>query len=361
MRRLGISIYPEHSTFEKDLAYMQLASKFGFSRIFTCLLSVKESKDEIIKNFTHFIDKAHELGFKVSVDTNADVFNLLGARADDISVFAKMGVDIIRLDWPLSDRENILITNNPYNITVEFNASSDMALDLLIKKGADRNKMTTCHNFYPQEYTGLSKERFDYFTQKYYDMALKVHAFISSNNDNTFGPWPVYKGLATLECHRYKNISYQLRYLIADRRINDIIIGNAYASCEELEELSKVDLSVPSLKIEAINDIIDIERKILYDFVHFDRIDSSDFFIRSSVSRALTADKNIPPRKCDKEFFDEGDVVIINDNLAHYRGELEIVKKKIKNTGERNLVGHFDEDEQVIVNMLAEQNPFKII
>lgn len=361
MRKLGISIYPEHSTPEKDLAYMELASKYGFSRIFTCLLSVEESKEDIIKNFTAFINKAHNLGFKVAVDTNIDVFNKLDARADDISVFAKMGVDIIRLDWPLSDRENILITNNPYNITVEFNASSDMALDLLIKKGANRNQMSTCHNFYPQEYTGLSKDRFDYFTQKYYDMALDVHAFISSNNDNTFGPWPVYNGLCTLEDHRHKDIGYQLRYLIADRRIKDVIIGNSFASESELKELSEVDLSIPSLKIEEISYIMEVEREILYDFVHADRIDSSEYFIRSSISRAFGKDKDIPQRKSEKEYFEKGDVLIINNNLSYYKGELEIVKKKIKNTGERNLVGHFNEDEQKIVDILAEQNPFKII
>ena len=29
MRRLGISIYPEHSTVEKDKEYLTLASKYG--------------------------------------------------------------------------------------------------------------------------------------------------------------------------------------------------------------------------------------------------------------------------------------------------------------------------------------------
>lgn len=31
MRRLGISIYPEHSTVEKDKEYLTLASKYGFT------------------------------------------------------------------------------------------------------------------------------------------------------------------------------------------------------------------------------------------------------------------------------------------------------------------------------------------
>ena len=93
MRKLGISIYPEHSTEEKDYEYIKLASRNGFSRIFTCLLSVKDTKDNTIKNFKSFILKAHELGFKVSVDTNREVFEFFGATASDISVFARMGVD----------------------------------------------------------------------------------------------------------------------------------------------------------------------------------------------------------------------------------------------------------------------------
>ena len=101
MHKLGISLYPEHSTKEKDWAYMELAAKYGFSRIFTCLLSVTETREEIIERFTEFVSKAHEFGYEVSVDTNGEVFNLLGAKADDISVFANMGVDIIRLDVDL--------------------------------------------------------------------------------------------------------------------------------------------------------------------------------------------------------------------------------------------------------------------
>ena len=32
MARLGISLYPEHSTLEKDKAYVTLAAKYGFKR-----------------------------------------------------------------------------------------------------------------------------------------------------------------------------------------------------------------------------------------------------------------------------------------------------------------------------------------
>lgn len=49
MARLGISIYPEHSTRERDIAYIRLAGRYGFQRVFTCLLSVGDRAKETIK------------------------------------------------------------------------------------------------------------------------------------------------------------------------------------------------------------------------------------------------------------------------------------------------------------------------
>ena len=44
MRKLGISIYPEKSTKERILKYIDEAYEAGFSRIFSCLLSAEEDK-----------------------------------------------------------------------------------------------------------------------------------------------------------------------------------------------------------------------------------------------------------------------------------------------------------------------------
>ena len=42
MRKLGISVYPDHASKEKYYEYMKLAGEYGFKRVFTCFLSVKE-------------------------------------------------------------------------------------------------------------------------------------------------------------------------------------------------------------------------------------------------------------------------------------------------------------------------------
>ena len=56
-----------------------------------------------------------------------------------------------------------------------------------------------------------------------------------------------------------------------------------------------------------------------------------------------------------------GDVLIVNDNLAHYRGELEIALRDIPNDGERNLCGHVKEEEMMFLDMIEPGHYFKII
>ena len=35
MKRLGISVYPSHSSMDEIIEYVELAAKYGFKRIFT--------------------------------------------------------------------------------------------------------------------------------------------------------------------------------------------------------------------------------------------------------------------------------------------------------------------------------------
>ena len=82
MARLGISLYPEHSTLDKDKAYVTLAAKYGFKRIFTCLLSVEKEREEILAEFRELIDHAHSYGMEVILDVAPFVFEKLHVSYD---------------------------------------------------------------------------------------------------------------------------------------------------------------------------------------------------------------------------------------------------------------------------------------
>jgi len=70
MRRLGISIYPEKDIVENIIEYIKKAGFSGFSRIFSCLLSVNKSKEEIIHDFREINLYAKSLGFETILATS---------------------------------------------------------------------------------------------------------------------------------------------------------------------------------------------------------------------------------------------------------------------------------------------------
>ena len=210
-------------------------------------------------------------------------------------------------------------------------------------------------------YSGLSEERFTFFNSKTKDLKCVMAAFVSSNEENTFGPWRVYEGLPTLEICRDKPIDWQVRYLVATREVDDVLIGNAYASEAELKAMAEVDMNKVTLKLDLAQDISEVEEQIVFECLHNRRSDSSDLLIRSVDSRVKFNDTSIPARVCDKEMLEVGDVVVVNDSLRHYRGELQVILKPIKNSGDRNIVGHLNDDEMKLVSMIAYENIFGFI
>lgn len=382
MHKLGISVYPDKSPREEVYAYMEKAAKLGYSRIFTCFLSIPEDKREsYIGEFKEFMTKAHELGFEVAADTNPQVFDIIGATPGNLKPFADLGLDIIRMDGNFGTQGDIQLTRNPYNIKIEFNASMDMGVELLINNGGNKDQMIMCHNFFPERYTGLDFDLFMDYNRYWKDLNLHTAAFVSSNNENTIGPWEVFCGLPTVEIMRGLPIDLQARYLLATGDIDDVLIGNYPASDEELEALANVNLQAIEIKVDEEAGISDNEKMIMYDYApHWDRYDHSSFMLRSSMPRvwfkaqksvqdgsiATAADKviesqSIPYRDPGKPFFTRGDVLIVNDNLAHYRGELEIVLTEIPNDGERNLVATIKPEELMLLEFIKPGHHFKIL
>jgi hypothetical protein len=152
-----------------------------------------------------------------------------------------------------------------------------------------------------------------------------------------------------------------VRHLLATNQIDDILIGNAYASEDELRAISQVDKTKITFQLELVENVTDMELNIIYNYIHFGRGDASDYMVRSSVTREDYQNKTIPHRNYNEEWFHRGDVVVVNDNLAHYRGELQIITKEIQNDGERNLVGKIKEQELILLDLLKPEYIFGFI
>lgn len=370
---LGVSLYPEQETMEEIDSYLKMASSYGFTKIFTSMFSVPGTTQEVFDYFKNFCDIAHKYGMKVSGDCNTEFFKKMGASESDISIFHDMGLDIIRMDLPYFDERDVTLINNPYNITIEITSAMVDAVRLALKNGANPKNFRTCHNFYPERYTASDMDSIRKVNRELAELGIPSAVFISSNEENTHGPWPVHDGLPTVEDHRWIPADLQVRHWISVGDVDEIIFGNAFASEEEFKAIAQVikeayvdipkneamgflaDLLPHGLveripfKIELENGVTDVEKEAVYNFQYHQNSENPYYMIRSRWSRIFYAKASIPERKCDQEYYHRGDVVIVNDNLAHYRGEVQIVLKDMKVDGQRNLIGHIPEAEQILL------------
>lgn len=176
-------------------------------------------------------------------------------------------------------------------------------------------------------------------------------------------------------------IDLQARMMLATGDVDDILIGNAYASEEEFKKLQEVleesgamskeidpmlkllvdrgvislDKPVKKLRVTLDPEVTEKEKEVLFDFFpHLDMGDGSEWIWRTRISRFKYSkpDEVLAPRPCDKEMFEAGDVVVVNDNYKHYAGEIQIVKIPIVNDGTRNLIGRLDEDEYQMMELV---------
>ena len=77
MKRLGISVYPNHTEIDEIVDYIHLAGKYGFKRIFTCLLSVADKNvDDVISEFKVMLKAAKEENMEVIADLDPTIFKI---------------------------------------------------------------------------------------------------------------------------------------------------------------------------------------------------------------------------------------------------------------------------------------------
>ena len=357
MRRLGISVYPNHSKVEDVKAYIELASKYNFKRMFTCLLSVEGDKEKAITEFKEIIAVAKHHGMEVIADVNPDLFEELGVSYTDLSFFQEIGADGIRLDNGFTGNEESVMTFNPQGLKIELNISNGTRyLENILSFQANPSNLYGCHNFYPHRYTGLGYDHFITTSKQYKEQGLKTAAFVSSATA-TLGPWPVSEGLCTLEMHRELPIVTQAKHLWATELIDDVIIGNAFASKEELKALSEIDPYQLTLNCELVEETPEIEQKIVLEEPHFNRGDVSDYVIRSTQSRVKYSGHEFPAFNTPD--INKGDILVESSLYARYAGELQLALLPMKNSGRTNVVGRVVEEEVFLLDLIKPWQKFK--
>ncbi|EOI06421.1 hypothetical protein UAY_00472 [Enterococcus moraviensis ATCC BAA-383] len=356
-RALGVSVYPDHSEIEKDKAYLKKASECGFSRIFMSMLEVTEGKEVVKEKFKSLISYAKDLGYETILDVAPNIFDELQISYDDLTFFYETGADGIRLDVGFDGNKEAKLTFNPFDLAIELNMSNDVAyLDNILTYEANVPFLYGCHNFYPQEGTALPYDFFERCSVRFKKHGIRTAAFINSQAGK-IGPWDVNDGLPTLEMHRHLPVDIQAKHLFATGLIDDVIIGNAYASDEELELLGRLNRYQLELAVEFTNEASKVEKEITLTEQHFRRGDITDQVVRSTEVRKKYKDAANPAHDNTHEF-QIGDVVIGNDAFGKYKNELQIVLQP-HSDDRKNKVGQITEKELLLLDFVKPWTKFR--
>lgn len=359
MRRLGVSIYPQSSSKEENIKYLELASKYGFSRVFTCLISMKDNNNKNIREFSEIMNYAKSLGMEVIADVSPSVFKDFNVDYRDLRFFYNLGLGGIRLDLGFTGIEESIMTFNPYGLKIEINMSNGTKhLDNILSHVPNKDNLIGCHNFYPHRYTGLSRKHFIECSSIYKEYGIETAAFISSPNA-AYGPWKINEGLCTLEEHRELPIEVQAKDLFNTGLIDNVIIGNSFASEDELRVLGKINKDILSLSIDIYEEVPELERKIILDEVHFNRGDVSEYMIRSTQSRVKYAGHHF--EAFNTRDIERGDVLIESSLYDRYAGELQIALKPMRNSGKTSVVGRIYEEELYLLDSIRPWQKFIIV
>ncbi len=357
-KQLGISIYLGKKPIKEDLNYITLAAKYGFSRIFTAFIGSSEmKKPESLDDFKKVALHAKNLNFEVFVDVNIAMLNLLGASHGNLKVLEDLGIAGIRLDEGFSGAEEASMSYTS-NLKIEINASnSTSTLDNILQFGAKKSSIVACHNYYPRRYTGLSWENFLKSSQDIKKYDIRLAAFVSSNATDTFSNQDLMQGLPTLERHRDINIVAQAKDLFYCTLIDDVIIGNAYASAEEMQSLAQLDKEIITLDVVLHKDISSLYAEIITDNIHYNRGDASDYVIRSTMMRIKYKSYEMKP--FNAVAINKGDITIDNELNMKYKGELHLARLSMDNSGAVNVVARVADYDLFLLEHIKPWSRFK--
>ena len=359
MRRLGISIYPQHSTLKEMKDYIQLAHTNGFDRMFTCLMSIGNDEERLkLQQINQF---AQQHGFEVFADIAPRVLEELGITFREISYLKEhYHLDGLRLDMGFTGQEEAFMSLDASNIKIELNISNGTKyVENILSYKPNITNIVGCHNFYPRKYTGLSRKHFLKASKLFKDHHLRTAAMISSQHAK-FGPWEeTPHGLPTLEEHRHLPIIVQAKDLWHTCLIDDLIIGNMFASKEEIEALGRLNRNKLELRVELLSQTNALEERVIFDEPHFNRGDVSEYVIRSTQSRVKYKNESFPPH--DSEDIKRGDVTIDNDLDIRYKGELQVALKAMPNAGSTNIVAKVVDEECFLLDKIEPWESFVFV
>lgn len=341
---VGISLYTGMGySLAYNLEYMEKASELGIKDVFTSL-HIPEADSSVYKEAEEILLKAKQLGMRVTADISKHYL--------DMSSIKKYSIYALRLDFGFSVEEIAKLSKElPFRIQLNASTISDSLLKELMHKGAVPEKMEVCHNYYPRKDTGISQELLVERNRCFKEYGMKIAAFIPLQHSRR---GPMQEGLPTLECHRNMKPVISAQHLLHSG-IDNVYVGDAIASEEELKSLAGIEADVFKIPIRLFGPSIE-EIEILSGR-HTNRMDPGEYTIRSQEARLKKTGKILKHNTVQREKYS---VTIDNEGYLRYEGELQILKRKLEPDERVNVAGDSSE-AGILIDMIKPGDTFEFI
>lgn len=331
MSLFGFSVTLHATTKVQLTSYFELLAKYQQQLIFISLVGFDNNQKllEKMEQVTQ-LAKKYQMFIYATIDQKfLEHYHLSYKKPKHlINWFKNQGFAGIKCDQAFDLVTQTKLTYNKQDFKIIINGSHNLInLDKMVLEYRINNKnVISCYNFYRQRYTAASVDQY------------LINQYESHINNIPFAGFVSEQAGCSLEIHRDWPLIAQIHYLIALG--TDIIIINQLLSERQLKLITNTAQKQVTLAIELITDISETERTILFD--------AKNHFIRPDLAQDLfisPVNKNFPikVRTTNQAYFEVGDVVICNENALLDCGQLQIVTKRIKNDGIRNLVAKIKE------------------
>ncbi len=333
---MGLKDYPK----EKNVEYLKMCASLGIKTIFTSA-HIPES-DNIQEELDYLLPTLEENNMRLIIDVSKKVMEKFNVPKCTYA---------LRLDYGFTDEDIVEMSNNMF-CNIELNASTikiEKVLTLL-SKGLNSSKVRMSYNFYPKPYTGLDIMELKLKNEIFHELGFVCMAYIPSLVNKR--P-PLYKGVPSVESHRYKPTYISTQELLLTG-MDEIGIGDAYSTEEELMEMSSCTPEVTQIPLVLTEDVSLNILKVL-NSNHHSRPDQSPYLIRSSCRSS----EEIKPEHNGK--IKKYDVTIDNKLNLRYMGEIGIWLKDIKKNKEANVIGYIPEDGYDLLALLEPGSRFNFL
>ena len=334
---IGLKEYP----LKRNLDYIKMLKANGVETVFVSA-HMPEMSENIDEELKEILKECKKLKIKVVLDVNKDKFLQMEKDGQLDGVYS------IRLDYGFRNKDIVDVINRGYLVELNASAVKEETMEYLKANGVDFLNFRVSHNFYPKKYTGLSykvvKEKNE-FLKSY---GCYVVIYIPSHHQHR--P-PMYEGLPTLEAHR----NASLTAILTEAKMLDcdeICFGDAYCSEEEIRYATTFDSGIIKVPVTLKKDVSEEIIKNLTK-LHRNRIDESEYFVRSSVRCDGIKPFNTVPRNIK-------DVTIDNELFMRYQGEVCIMKQSIEADERVNVVGKCNCSD-FLINNIKPGDKFRLV